>query len=177
MTYAVATQAAFCMLKARYYVNMLKPFIVHTIIEYNVNLSTKETFFDFYEIKYGQGVIKYNINFNGFIKFDHAPTVNDQQRRSIVTCTTTRRKPLPRDAIKCKYLHLLRILMKSERIQMVTNETESCYTCESICMPIKLLIKHTMYYKAIQTPNIVFEAGGADPSKNSLQAKKSNFPK
>lgn len=62
--------------------------------------------------------------------------------------------------------------MKSERIQMVTNETESCYTCESICMPIKLLIKHTMYYKAVQTPNIVFEAGGADPSKNSLQAKK-----
>lgn len=67
--------------------------------------------------------------------------------------------------------------MKSERIQMVTNETESCYTCESICMPIKLLIKHTMYDKAVQTPNIVFEAKGADPSKNSLQAKKSNFPK
>lgn len=67
--------------------------------------------------------------------------------------------------------------MKSERIQMVTNETESCYTCESICMPIKLLIKHTMYYKAVQTPNIFFEAKGADPSKNSLQAKKSNFPK
>lgn len=44
--------------------------------------------------------------------------------------------------------------MKSERIQMATNETESCYTCESICMPIKLLIKHTMYYKAVQTPNI-----------------------
>lgn len=35
--------------------------------------------------------------------------------------------------------------MKSERIQMVTNETESCYTCESICMPIKLLIKHTTW--------------------------------
>lgn len=62
--------------------------------------------------------------------------------------------------------------MKSERIQMVTNETESCYTCESICMPIKLLIKHTMYYKAVQTPNIVFEAKGADPSKNSLQVPK-----
>lgn len=123
------------------------------------------------------GVIKYIINFNGFIKFDHAPTVNDQKRWSFVTCTTTRRKALPRDAIKCKYLLLLRILMKSERIQMVTNETESCYTCESICMPIKLLIKHTMYYKAVQTPNIVFEAKGADPSKNSLQAKKSNFPK
>lgn len=46
----------------------------------------------------------------------------------------------------------------AERIQMATNETESCCTCESICMPIKLLIKHTMYYKAVQTPNIVFEA-------------------
>lgn len=97
-----------------------------------------------WEINYGRDVIKYIINLNGFIKFDHAPTVNDQQRRSFVTCTTTRRKPLPRDAIKCKYLLLLRILMKSaERIQMATNETESCYTCESICMPIKLLIKHT----------------------------------
>lgn len=62
--------------------------------------------------------------------------------------------------------------MKSERIQMVTNETESCYTCESICMPIKLLIKHTMYYKAVQTPNIVFEAKGADPSKILYKPKK-----
>lgn len=36
--------------------------------------------------------------------------------------------------------------MKSaERIQMATNETESCCTCESICMPIKLLIKHTTW--------------------------------
>lgn len=44
--------------------------------------------------------------------------------------------------------------MKSERIQTDTNETESCYTCESICMPsICMLIKHT-------TRSIVFEAEG-----------------
>lgn len=61
---------------------------------------------------------------------------------------------------------------------MVTNETESCYTCESICMPIKLLIKHTMYYKAVQTPNIVFEAGGAcRPIQKFFTSQKKQLPK
>lgn len=63
--------------------------------------------------------------------------------------------------------------MKSERIQTDTNETESCYTCESICMPsICMLIKHT-------TRSIVFEAEGgwgADISKKNLdKPKKGNL--
>lgn len=69
--------------------------------------------------------------------------------------------------------------MKSERIQMVTNETESCYTCESICMPIKLLIKHTMYYKAVQTPNITLFLKLEEQTHPKIlyKPKKSNFPK
>lgn len=59
--------------------------------------------------------------------------------------------------------------MKSERIQTDTNETESCYTCESICMPsICMLIKHT-------TRSIVFEAeggGGQTYLKKTLTSQK-----
>lgn len=61
--------------------------------------------------------------------------------------------------------------MKPERIQTDTNETESCYTCESICMPsICMLIKHT-------TRSIGFEAGGGGQTylKKKACQKKGNL--
>lgn len=69
--------------------------------------------------------------------------------------------------------------MKSERIQMVTNETESCYTCESICMPIRLLIKHTtwQYRHGDLHVTLFLKLEEQTHPKILYKPKKSNYPK
>lgn len=68
--------------------------------------------------------------------------------------------------------------MKSaERIQMATNETESCYTCKSICMPIRLLIKHTTRQYRHGDLTLFLKLEEQTHPKILYKPKKRNFPK